>query len=136
MSTKIHPKNVHEMSPKKCPRKVTQKEDFSWTLLSTRCHQKCPREVTPFVHEKSPIMSTRCLPPMPCWNIVSTTNILAVQCFDIHTQPVNCKFVFAVYWHGPVGVYGAEFPRHLGAKPQIYCYETLDLINLARYLLQ
>ena len=67
---------------------------------------------------------------MPCWNIVSTTNILAVQCFDIHTQPVNCKFVFAVYWHGPVGVYGAEFPRHLGAKPQIYDNETLDLINL------
>jgi hypothetical protein len=64
MSTRIHPKNVHEKSPKTCPRKVTQKEDFSWTLLSTRCHQKCPREVTPFVHKKSPIMSTRCLPPL------------------------------------------------------------------------
>ena len=51
------------MSPKKCPRKVTQKEDISWTFLSTRCRQKCPRDVTPFVHEMSPIMSTRCLPP-------------------------------------------------------------------------
>jgi hypothetical protein len=51
------------MSPKKCPRNVTQKEDFSWTKVSTKCHQKCPQEVTPFVHENSPIMSTRCLPP-------------------------------------------------------------------------
>ena len=64
MSTRIHPKNVHEKSPKKCPQKVTQKEDFSWTLLSTRCHQKCLHDVTPFVHEKSCIMSTRCLPPV------------------------------------------------------------------------
>ena len=59
----MSPKNVHEMSPKKCPRKVTQKGDISWTKLSTRCHQKCPRNVTPFVHEMSPIMSTKCLPP-------------------------------------------------------------------------
>ena len=51
------------MSPKKCPQKVTQKEDISWTFLSTRCQQKCPRDVTPFVHEMSPIMSTKCLPP-------------------------------------------------------------------------
>ena len=59
-------KNVHEMSPKKCPRKVTQKGDISWTKLSTRCHQKCPRNVTPSVHEMSPIMSTKCLPPLLC----------------------------------------------------------------------
>ena len=111
MSTKCHPKrgllvdkSAHEMSPK----------------VSTRYHLFCPRDVNYYVHEMS---ATH-------WNIVSTTNILAVQCFDIHTQPVNCKFVFAVYWHGPVGVYGAEFPRHLGAKPQIYDNETLDLINL------
>ena len=39
-----------------------------------------------------------------------------------------------MYWHGPVGVYGAEFPRHLGAKPQIYDNETLDLINLLSVL--
>ena len=64
MFTRIHPKNVHEMSSKKCPRKVTQKEDISWTFLSTKCRQKCPRDVTPFVHEMSPIMSTRCLPPL------------------------------------------------------------------------
>ena len=63
MFTRIHPKNVHEMSSKKCPRKVTQKEDISWTFLSTKCRQKCPRDVTPFVHEMSPIMSTKCLPP-------------------------------------------------------------------------
>ena len=54
MSTKSH---------QKCPRKVTQKEDISWTFCSTRCRQKCPRDVTPFVHEMSPIMSTKCLPP-------------------------------------------------------------------------
>ena len=38
--------NGHKNSPKKCPRKitlkcpqnVTQKEDFSWTKVSTRCH--------------------------------------------------------------------------------------------------
>ena len=64
MFTRIHPKNVHEMSSKKCPRKVTQKEDISWTFLSTKCRQKCPRDVTPFVHEMSPIMSTKCLPPI------------------------------------------------------------------------
>ena len=64
MFTRIHPKNVHEMSSKKCPRKVTQKEDISWTFLSTKCRQKCPRDVTPFVHEMSPIMSTKCLPPV------------------------------------------------------------------------
>ena len=52
------------MSSKKCPRKVTQKEDISWTFLSTKCRQKCPRDVTPFVHEMSPIMSTKCLPPV------------------------------------------------------------------------
>ena len=51
------------MSSKKCPRKVTQKEDISWTFLSTKCRQKCPRDVNPFVHEMSPIMSTKCLPP-------------------------------------------------------------------------
>ena len=56
MSTRIHPKNVHENSPKK--------EDFSWTKVSTKCHQKCPLDVTSFVHEMSPIMSTRCLPPV------------------------------------------------------------------------
>ena len=64
MFTRIHPKNVHEMSSKKCPRKVTQKEDISWTFLSTKCRQKCPRDFTPFVHEMSPIMSTKCLPPL------------------------------------------------------------------------
>ena len=57
------------MSPKKCPRKVTQKGDISWTILSTRCHQKCPRNVTSFVHEMSPIMSTKCLPPVHTWQI-------------------------------------------------------------------
>ena len=30
----------------KCPRKVIQLGDFSWTKMSTRCHQKCPREFT------------------------------------------------------------------------------------------
>ena len=58
------------MSPKKCPRKVTQKcprnvtqeEDFLWTKVFTKCHQKCPQDVTSFVHKMSPIMSTRCLP--------------------------------------------------------------------------
>jgi hypothetical protein len=39
-------KNVHEKSPQKCPRKVTQLGDISWTKMSTRCHQKCPRKVT------------------------------------------------------------------------------------------
>ena len=36
-------------SPKKCPRKFTQKF--------------CPREFTYFVHKNSPFMSTRSLPP-------------------------------------------------------------------------
>ena len=63
MFKRIHPKNVHEMSPKKCPQKVTQKKDILLTKVSMRCHQKCPRDVTPFGHEMSPIMSTRCLPP-------------------------------------------------------------------------
>ena len=61
--------NGHKNSPKKCPRKVTQKcprnvtqkEDFSWTKVSTKCHQKCPwdvtffcpRDITDYVHEIS-----------------------------------------------------------------------------------
>ena len=48
--------NVHEMSPKICPRNVPQKCPRNVT-------QKCPRNVTPFVHEKLPFMSTKCLPP-------------------------------------------------------------------------
>ena len=44
MSTKSHPKNVHEMSPKK----------------RTSCGQKCPRNVTKSVHEMLPLLSTRC----------------------------------------------------------------------------
>ena len=69
------------MSPKKCPRKVTQKEDISWTFLSTRCRQKCPRNVTSFVHEMSPIMSTKCLPPVNCgdfqtsWDFFGLTSL-------------------------------------------------------------
>ena len=39
----------------------------------------------------------------PCWNIVSTTNILAVQCFDIHTQPVNCKLFLQCIGMGQQG---------------------------------
>ena len=57
-----------------------------------------------------------------------------MQCFDIPRTACELQNVFAVYWHGPVGVYGAEFPRHLGAKPQIYDNETLDLINLLSVL--
>ena len=62
------------MSPKKCPRKVTQKGDISWTKLSTRCHQKCPRNVTSFVHEMSPIMSTKCLPPSELCSLNKTSH--------------------------------------------------------------
>ena len=36
---------------KKCPRKFTQKDEFSWT--------KCPREFTKSVHENSPILSMK-----------------------------------------------------------------------------
>merc|ERR1712051_768607 len=69
--------NVHEKSPQKCPRKVTNLGDISWTKMSTKCHQKCPRNVTKKnvhemspknvhemspknVHEMSPLMSTKC----------------------------------------------------------------------------
>ena len=52
MSTKCHPKNVHEMSPKrrssrgqKCPRDVAKSVHEMSPLLSTRCHLLCPRNV-------------------------------------------------------------------------------------------
>jgi hypothetical protein len=57
-------KNVYENSPKQCPRKITPKEEFYWTKMSTRIHEKCPRKFTYFVHENSPFMSTRILPPL------------------------------------------------------------------------
>ena len=55
--------NVHEKSPQKCPRKVTQLGDISWTKMSTRCHQKCPRNVTQKMSTRChPKMSTKCHP--------------------------------------------------------------------------
>ena len=52
MSTKCHPKNVHEKSPKKrtsrghfCPRDVAKSVHEMSPLLSTRCHLLCPRNV-------------------------------------------------------------------------------------------
>ena len=52
MSTKSHPKNVHEKSPKKrtsrghfCPRDVTKSVHEKSPLLSTRSHLLCPRDV-------------------------------------------------------------------------------------------
>merc|ERR1712051_684638 len=84
-------KNVHEMSPKKCPRKVTQKGDISWTILSTRCHQKCPRNVTPFVHEMSPIMSTKCLPPYGDPRTISAgTTLLVHTVVFLKDQAIAC----------------------------------------------
>ena len=49
----------------KCPWKVTQREDFSWTScvhemspkVSTKSHPFCPREVTYYVHEMSATQS-------------------------------------------------------------------------------
>ena len=122
MFTRIHTKNVHKMSPKKCTRKVTQKEDISWTFLSTRCHQKCPRDFTPFVHEKSPIMSTRCLPPyivcLATWHCLcilimmfpqkgsqpNVTHIVALDspigCCDRHCFSFPQSFVNSSVFHG------------------------------------
>jgi hypothetical protein len=52
MSTRIHPKNVHENSPKKrtscgqkCPRKFTKSVQENSPFLSTKIHPLCPREV-------------------------------------------------------------------------------------------
>ena len=45
MSTRIHPKNVHEKSPKKCPRDVTKSVHEKSPLLSSRSHLLCPRDV-------------------------------------------------------------------------------------------
>ena len=67
--------NGHKNSPKKCPRKVTQK--CPWK--STKCDQKCPRNVTKSVHEMSPIMSMRCLPPIHTYLLILTQEIRKIR---------------------------------------------------------
>ena len=106
------------MSPKKCPRKVTQKEDISWTLLSTRCRQKCPRDVTPFVHEMSPIMSTKCLPPVSNRQTNAMNKWIRKENWLVQ---IGCKNIWTWNW--------AKVPLECNWHPSCKCKMVMPVQN-------
>ena len=59
ISTRIHPNNVHENSPKMSTRIHLKSVHENSPIQRNSSGQKCPREGRESVHENSPLLSTR-----------------------------------------------------------------------------
>ena len=88
---RIHPKNVHENSPKK----------------RTSRGQKCPRKVTKGVHKNSPFLSTEIRPLCPrevCHPFITTRLLFAEYeiCAHWDCLGMNCLYLNYFEKHLPM----------------------------------